>query len=437
MTPPTKNDPLLVGGFFVGKLVADRYRIVRRLGGGGMGTVYIAVQEPLGREVALKVVRRDLASDDRSVERFRREAQSLSQAHHPHIVSLYDFGELPDGSLYFAMELVQGENLRERIVRTGPLPVKSTITLMRDAASALVAAHALSIIHRDLKPENILLMEAAGEPDFVKLADFGVAKVVGTDDVVGEEALTQRGGVVGTPGYIAPEITLRGVNTDPRSDLYSLGVVWFECLAGRPPFRAQTATALLMAHAMDPIPPLPDEVPLHVAGLVQRLLAKQPEDRPESAAQLISLLDALAPVDSSASVPRPRDVASEAATLVDGQTQRVQGRKKQSAPEVPVVVDAVPAVARSSFPRGVLLGAVVLTVFAATVAAWFLRPRETSVQSMNDAGPARVVAITSPLDASVPGVDAGPATRKKKSKVLTKNIADGGSLEEHDPDIYE
>jgi serine/threonine protein kinase len=320
----------------VGKLVADRYRVVRRLGAGGMGTVYVAVQEPLGREVALKVVRRELAGEKRTLERFRREAKSLSTAHHPHIVTLYDFGELPSGALWFAMELVRGEDLRQRLNRDGPLPVRKTINIVRDAASALAAAHAMGIIHRDLKPENILLMEAAGRPDFVKLVDFGVAKLpVEPDADPAEQHLTMRGMVVGTPGYIAPEVALHDVSNDPRSDLYALGVVWFECLAGRAPYRARTATALMMLHATEAVPPLPPEVPLPIAGLVQRLLAKSPDDRPASAEAFLAALDALPPFDQGATpmlVPRPplvggagvgmRGADPSAATLDDSSRQR-------------------------------------------------------------------------------------------------------------------
>lgn len=319
--------------FLVGKLVADRFRIVRRLGAGGMGTVFVAVQEPLGREVALKVVRRELDDDDRTMERFRREGQALSQLHHPHIVTLHDFGELPGGALWIAMEFVRGENLRQRLRRAGPLPVAQTVALMRSIASALAAAHACGVIHRDLKPENILVMEAAGTSDFVKVVDFGVAKLTGVSEAdPSAEQLTRRGSIIGTPGYIAPEVALEGNSADPRSDLYSLGVICFELLTGKPPFRAPTTTALLMAHALEPTPPLPPQVPLHVAGLVQRLLAKAPSDRPDSAEELVVLIDALPRFDSA---PLPRlpgpDVEADAQTVAD--TARPTRAARDAPPE--------------------------------------------------------------------------------------------------------
>jgi serine/threonine-protein kinase len=465
----------------VGKLVADRYRVVRRLGAGGMGTVYVAIQEQLGREVALKVVRRDLSTDERTLERFRREALSLSQAHHPHIVTLHDFGELPSGALWIAMELVKGENLRQRLVRDGPLSVKKSIALVRDTASALTAAHALNIIHRDLKPENILLMEAAGSPDFVKIVDFGVAKITDAEEHEGEHTLTARGSVVGTPGYIAPEVSVRGVTTDPRSDLYSLGVVWFECLVGRAPFRAATATALLMAHALDPIPSMPDRVPLAVAGLVQRLLAKAPEDRPESAEELVALIDALPPFDESgASIPRivgpmsnmalvemdaatvndvprvtpsgPRPAARPVDDVVSAPTARPdEARRAVSSPAtapVPpvVVVEAPPARRRLALVGAMLAGA---AATAAVVLPLVLSRGPGPTPAASDAGPVAPVGTPGVVDAGAPAAqDAGPAVvdagaptstapdagpRKKRPKGPRHKNPDGT----YAPDIYD
>ena len=378
----------------IGKLVADRYRISRRLGAGGMGTVYVAVQEPLGREVALKVVRRELAKDPKTLERFRREAMSLSQAHHPHIVALYDFGELDEGALYLAMELVKGDNLRQRLIKRGSLPLKTGVAIVRQCCAALACAHGLGIIHRDLKPENILVMDASGTPDFVKIVDFGVAKLTGIDEEKNEagEKLTASGSVVGTPGYIAPEVSVRGVTTDPRSDLYALGAVWFECVAGRPPFSAPTATALLMAHAVDPLPPLPSEVPLPVAGLIQRLLAKEPDDRPDDAEELARLLDQLQ--DQLQGVPsgpiaRP-DLAAPGGPTLSEQAFAVTltpsaGQAPASAPSTPPEAGAAPAPLSRRAPTGPLL-AVAGALLGATLAWWFLRDPEGRDSEGADAG---------------------------------------------------
>ncbi|HEY4221762.1 MAG TPA: serine/threonine-protein kinase [Myxococcota bacterium] len=484
--------------FLVGRLIADRYRVVRRLGAGGMGTVYVAVQEPLGREVALKVVRRDLAGDDRAVERFRREAKQLALAAHPNIVTIIDFDELapktgdaPD-SLYFAMELVRGENLRQRLQRVGALPVKKTIAIVRAISSALACAHQADIIHRDLKPENVLLMEAAGHPDFVKIVDFGVAKLVKEDpDLDDQEALTQRGSVVGTPGYIAPEVALRGVTTDARSDLYALGVVWFECLAGHAPFKARTATALLMAHALDPIPSLPAEIPLQVAGLVQRLLAKAPEDRPESAEELSLLIDALPAFESATSVPRARALSSLApaeasAATVDDPHLRLSPQPSPSPPSPPpprgladdptapsalmqgarnaqdavrlasLAVTEPPTLGAISTPsarppqtpsRGSLLAAAALigaaVIVAAVAMALLVRPGPGSL-GVVDAG---VAIAAASLDAgtvareSVAHVDAGAAKAAAAVDAGTRSKQHGKKPAQHDdgehkPDIY-
>ena len=481
----------------VGKLIADKYRIVRRLGGGGMGTVYVAVQEPLGREVALKVIRRDLSTDERTLERFRREAMTLSQIHHPHIVTLMDFGELPSGSLYFAMELVKGEHLRQRLMRDGALPLKSGVNIVRACCAALSAAHALGIIHRDLKPENILIMDAPGVQDFIKIVDFGVAKLTGANEHHEEhgEQLTARGSVVGTPGYIPPEVAVRGVTTDPRSDLYSLGVVWYELLAGKRPFHATTPTALLMAHAMDPIPALPSSIPLPIAGLVQRLLAKAPEDRPESAEELAALIDKLPAFEPSGPLSRPPAISATpgAKTINDSQESMVtessvqisiavgsgggdsdEGMAKTELTERKAVEKLVAMQehaqgplgssssasrqARGPFVVAAVLGAVVVMAGAVAIVGKVLRPPKPAV----DAG-TPVVVITSidagagvaplvdagsavgptsdagagaaavALDAGPKAIDAADAGTKKKKK----KKADGGSGDgTHVPDIY-
>jgi serine/threonine protein kinase len=450
----------------VGKLVADKYRIVRRLGGGGMGTVYVAVQEPLGREVALKVIRKDLSSDDKTLERFRREAQMLSTVHHPHIVTLHDFGTLENGSYYFAMELVKGDTLRQRLQRRGPLPIKMGVNIMRAACGALAAAHGLGIIHRDLKPENILIMDVPGVVDFIKLVDFGVAKLTDSDSLPDNgEQLTAQGSVVGTPGYIAPEVAVRGITTDPRSDLYALGVVWFECLSGKRPFHATTPTALMMAHALDPVPPLPDDVPLPIAGLVQRLLAKSPDDRPESAEELAILIDTLPPFDgtprSSPSLPHvdsaaptvdehnqlPRSLSesdeipfivtdpdSKVLKAVNANTELTEKKAEQKLAELQHVEQ--PRAVRGGVVIAVAIAIIISLAAGALAAGVFLKPPQTIV----DAG---LVVVTPVEDAGAPAIDAGTETptnvvdagvKKKKKK---KDPKDGDTLPNgHNPDIY-
>ncbi|MBI1944567.1 MAG: serine/threonine protein kinase [Deltaproteobacteria bacterium] len=436
----------------IGRLVADRYRISRRLGGGGMGTVYVAVQEPLGREVALKVVRRELAKDAHTLERFRREALSLSQAHHPHIVALYDFGDLADGALFLAMELVKGDNLRQRLIKRGMLPFKSGVGIVRQCCAALACAHGLGIIHRDLKPENILLMDASGTPDFVKIVDFGVAKLTGIDEVANDqgEHLTASGSVVGTPGYIAPEVSVRGVTSDPRSDLYSLGVIWFECLAGRPPFRAPTPTALLMAHAVDPIPPLPPEVPLPIAGLVQRLLAKSPDDRPDSAEELARVLDHLPGFESGAAVPRPimLETAPEAPTVDDDAATLAPLPPRAPAPvsPVPVVRTPPPGPAPSLALRSAVLAGAAVALVGGAAAWWWssgsvMAEQDAGVAQVADAGPAAAVDAGSVVE--VLAADAGASTALDAGPSAAvdggpkKRPRDRTGTPQHVPDIYD
>ena len=298
-----------------GSLVGGRYRIVRKLGAGGMGEVYVATQEPLGREVALKIVRGELAQEERAVERFRREAMTLSQLVHPHIVALYDFGEAEHGTLFFAMELLPGESLRQRLATRGRMLASATLPIVREICSALGAAHKHGVLHRDLKPDNVMLIEAFGRTDFVKLLDFGIAKAVNADAQNTQTAsLTQSGMLVGTPGYLAPEVVMYGIQDDPRSDLYALGVTWFEMLTGRAPFTAATPVGVMMKHAQEAPPRVGDLVegiPAGVLILVDKLLLKNPEMRPRNAEAVIEALD-----DIVGSGPNTRQPAAKTAGWV-------------------------------------------------------------------------------------------------------------------------
>ncbi|MCC7074724.1 MAG: serine/threonine protein kinase [Deltaproteobacteria bacterium] len=280
-----------------GKLIAGRYRLTRQIGKGGMGAVWVAVQEQLGREVALKLIRPELVHEERVRERFRREARLVAQLNNPHVVNVIDFGEAeaPGGdgtTLFIAMELLRGRTLRQRM-REGPVSPRESAAVVAQIADGLAAAHQAGVVHRDLKPDNVMLVPTPGRPDLVKLVDFGVAKSLTPE--AGMSRLTQTGVLVGTPGYLAPEVVL-GDPADPSSDLYSVGVLWFELLARRQPFAAQTPMALAMMHLSEPAPRLSKlvpSVPDSIDALVDELLRKEPSERPPSAAALAARAEAL------------------------------------------------------------------------------------------------------------------------------------------------
>src|ERR671932_2576855 len=229
----------------VSKTVVDnRYDVVRPLGSGGMGEVYLARDRVLGRDVALKVLRRQYAGDEEFAERFKREAKSAASLSHPNIVQVYDRGETEEKASYIAMEYVPGGTLKERISTEGPLGAKDAAALGAQVAEALGAAHDRGIVHRDIKPQNVLLTASGG----AKVADFGIARA-------GSSATISRtGSVMGTAGYMSPEQAL-GEPATPTSDLYSLGVVLYEALTGRLPYTADNPIAVSMKHVNEPLRP--------------------------------------------------------------------------------------------------------------------------------------------------------------------------------------
>jgi hypothetical protein len=266
-----------------GRIVAGRYRLERLLGAGGMGAVYEAEQLSLGRRVAVKVVKAERAGDDDAARRFAQETAVVARLAHPNIVTVYDGGRADDGLLFLAMELIQGETLRARLER-GPMLVDDALAAIEDAASALVAAHGASVLHRDIKPENLILSTTAGHRERAKLLDFGIARVFLEE----AQRNTATGVVAGTPGYIAPEQMLGG-DSDARADLYALGVVLFEAIAGVPLFSGRTGMEIMLQHMTTPAPRLSTkaEVSQAVDELVASLLAKNPADRPPSAQALL------------------------------------------------------------------------------------------------------------------------------------------------------
>ena len=285
------------------------YEIEREVGVGGMATVYLANDLKHGRQVALKVLRAELTAA-MGTDRFPREIQIIAQLQHPHIVPLYDSGEM-GGFLYYVMPFVDGESLRERIARTGPLSVNETVRLLHEITDALAYAHARGIVHRDIKPDNVML---SGR--HASVTDFGVAKALSAS---AGNSLTTVGIAVGTPQYMAPEQATADLNIDQRVDIYALGVLGYEMLSGKPLFDATTAQGQLSAHVLEAPQDIRErraDVPTQLAETLLKCVAKDPADRWQSADELLIQLDLIAAVPSGGLTPtttRPYRAATKLA----------------------------------------------------------------------------------------------------------------------------
>lgn len=272
----------------VPQIIAGRFRIEREIGTGGMGTVYLATHLGLERPVAVKIIRREFAGDADVADRFLREARTMAKLRHQHAAMIFDAGNLPDGRHFIVMEFVEGETLSQALAREGRFPPSKAVRIATEICDVLEEAHRLGIIHRDLKPSNILLGKRG-----VCVLDFGVAKVLASSaESTFTHASTGSGQLVGTPRYMSPEQCL-GQRVGARSDLYSLGVLLYEMLAGRPPFNDPLQSALLIKQATVAAPPLPrlrQDISRPLALAVHALLAKRPEDRPRTAAVAKAIL---------------------------------------------------------------------------------------------------------------------------------------------------
>jgi serine/threonine-protein kinase len=296
---PTLDRALRLGTATVlpapGEIVAQRYRILRGIGEGGMGVVFAAEQIGVNREVAIKVLRNDQVTDEDSVRRFYQEAQATSSLVHPSILRVLDFGlDLKTGAPYIAMDLIEGRSLAA-IIEQGAIPERRAASLFAQVAHALVEAHSKGIIHRDLKPENVLVTPLVAGTELARVVDFGLAKMGRSRSA--ESRATVPGSALGTPRYMSPE-QCQGLATDFSTDLYSLGCMLHEALTGTPPFRGKDILDLLEQHLRAVPPPLPTEISEPMRRLVSALVAKLPRHRPKTTAVVARMLEMIARGDA-------------------------------------------------------------------------------------------------------------------------------------------
>jgi len=328
-TAAMESDPWL------GQVVNRKFRIQALIGQGGMGRVYKAMHLTLDRPVVLKMLHRGLTSDPSVVQRFHREAKAASRLVNPHSIQVLDFGEAEDGTLFMAMEYLGGKDLAHLLATGGPLPEARIVRIGAQILEALGEAHAHGIIHRDLKPENVMVEDRRNDADHVTVLDFGIAKI--SDPGPEDGKLTQAGLVCGTPQYMSPE-QARGRDLDPRTDLYSTGVILYQMATGKLPFESDTPVGFLTKHIAEPPAPMRERNPelsisAPLEALIARALAKERQDRPASAdAMRADLLACLAP---AAPAPSP--------TRLQGGARPAEPERKQPAPDrrSPVVPIAI------------------------------------------------------------------------------------------------
>jgi serine/threonine protein kinase len=294
---------------FIGREILNgQFRVLEKIGTGGMGSVYKASQPAMNRMVAIKILHPKLAGRKDLTSRFRREARAMSQLTHPNTAKVFMYGEAEDdGSLYIVMELLEGKNLNQTVRKEGPMPTERAIPILIQVCGALQEAHDLGIVHRDLKPENIFLSRQGGIADYPKVLDFGLAKVTERQMQPGSVILTQEGMVFGTPEFMSPE-QAQGRVLDARSDIYSLAVILYEVLTGKLPFSARTPMEYIQKHVMEPAIPLNQRVPERqfpkgLEDVLTLALKKKPDERYQSAAEFG---EALRPFGGSAAASLPR-----------------------------------------------------------------------------------------------------------------------------------
>ena len=280
------NDPL------IGQLIEGKYAVDKLIGAGGMGKVYAGRNVRTESPVAIKTLIPELVKDESLVKRFEIEAKAASNLHHPNTIRIYDYGEF-NRCLFMVMELLNGSSLEGTLRAEKHIEPRRLLRIMKQVCRSLAEAHGMGLVHRDLKPDNIFLNRAGGEEDFVKVLDFGVAKL--KDNRYGQATLTQAGMIFGTPTYMSPE-QARAFDIDGRSDIYALGVILYECLTGKAPFEANDPVAVLIQHVQEPPPPFRERNPSipdmpEFEAIAMRCLRKKPDERYQSVSELLQALE--------------------------------------------------------------------------------------------------------------------------------------------------
>jgi eukaryotic-like serine/threonine-protein kinase len=432
---PLVKDPQAGKADLVGQVLAERYRIVRLVGEGGMGQVYEAQHVNINKRFALKLLRPEITSNAEAVARFRQEAWSASSIGHENIIEIEDFATLPSGSVYLAMEFLTGLPLSERMREEPPMPFAESLDVTLQVASGLAAAHEKGIVHRDMKPENIFLAQKYGHL-LVKILDFGIAKVSGAE---GNRSLTRTGTIFGTPHYMSPEQAL-GKPLDHRADIYSVGVIMYEMFTGKVPFEAESFMGILTKHiTTQPKPPrevAPErEIPAEVEALILRSLAKEPEERQQSMADLVNDLAAIA-ADRAPEVLHPRPASAVLAKISSPVSAVMPARTPRatppgvplgptSAPRTPVpdeshprltpTLPEVPSLKKRSTVPWIAMVALPLALGAGAV-VWYTRaPHKTVVPP--------IAVVTPPPPVNPPPV-ADPPPVKPPAPVMEEVIVD-------------
>jgi serine/threonine-protein kinase len=453
---PTEHkgpDPL------VGQLIGGRYRVTGVLGEGGMGKVYVGEQQ-MGstvRKVAIKTLHSHLSKDPSVLARFHRECGTVAQLEHPNTIKFYDFGATPDGTLYIAMEFVDGKPLSDVIARDGALEPERVVKILRQASGALDEAHGQGIIHRDLKPDNIVLTNRAGETDFVKVLDFGIAARSESTDAQKEQKLTQQGTVLGTPPYMSPE-QFTGKALDARSDIYSLGVMAYEMLAGKLPFDADTPWQWATQHMT--AQPTPFEVaapsrsiPQGMRDAILKALSKDREKRQATCREFFSELSGGARMTvaqqtelggaATAAMPQMPDFGAAAPAPIAPAPAHFQA--PHTGPAVVAGVPAPPPPAEKSGGKGLIIGlgaiGALLLVAMAVVAARSMKPEEdapplalggnppAATQGGGTLGEATIAPLATQADppATPTATDTAAATPSATSAPTSKPTSTGAS----------